>query len=100
MAARELLQCCRAIKSPSIDGYFITLKTFQQLYSNEDLLQEVLKNQNITNNLKILFKGMYDLANFNNPTVIGVKQKAMDNSDDFVLKPLKEGGDNNFFYRK
>ena len=37
-AARELLECSLAIKCPSIDGQLITLKKFQQAFSDESLL--------------------------------------------------------------
>ncbi len=54
-------------------------------------------NQEVTDKIKGLFKGMYDLSDSASTDVIQVKAFAIENPDNFVLKPLKEGGGNNFF---
>ena len=51
----------------------------------------------MTDTIKHLFKGIYDLSDFKNQEVIDVKEKAIKNPQDYVLKPLKEGGGHNFF---
>jgi len=40
---------------------------------------------------------MYDLSDNENPEVIKVKSQAIKTPENFVLKPLKEGGGNNFY---
>lgn len=40
---------------------------------------------------------MYDLSDSENPEVIRVKTLAIKTPENFVLKPMKEGGGNNFF---
>jgi hypothetical protein len=40
---------------------------------------------------------MYDLSDSENPEVIRVKKLAIKTPENFVLKPMKEGGGNNFF---
>lgn len=40
---------------------------------------------------------MYSLKDHLNSEVAGLKARAIENPDAFVLKPLKEGGGNNFF---
>jgi len=40
---------------------------------------------------------MYSLKDHQNPAVAALKARAIINPEAFVLKPLKEGGGNNFF---
>jgi len=57
----------------------------------------VIENQKVTDHLKPIFKGMYSLKDHQNPAVATLKARAIINPEAFVLKPLKEGGGNNFF---
>jgi len=56
-----------------------------------------MQDQEATDKIKGLFKTMYDLSESENPEVIKVKAQAIKTPENFVLKPMKEGGGNNFY---
>ena len=96
---REMLECSMAIKCPSIDLHLATFKKFQQSFSDESLLRQVSGSDGTTHALKHLFKGIWSLEDLckEGAEVNSVVEQALENPHEFVLKPQKEGGGNNFF---
>lgn len=90
----------QAIKCPSIDYHLTTFKKFQQSVCIPETLREVLGERYSCHEeqLQTIFTGMWSLENYDaSPEVQEVVAKAILNPHDFVLKPQKEGGGNNFF---
>ena len=94
-----MLECSLAIKCPSIDLHLATFKKFQQSFSDESLLRQVTGSDQTTEALKALFKGIWSLEDLckEGAEVNSVVESALANPHEFVLKPQKEGGGNNFF---
>ena len=94
-----MLECSLAIKCPSIDLHLATFKKFQQSFSDEALLREISGSDATTETLKQLFKGIWSLEDLckEGAEVNEVVERALENPHEFVLKPQKEGGGNNFF---
>lgn len=60
---RRLMECSMAVKCPSIDVHLAGFKKYQQSFSDEALLQEVVQDEEVVNNVKALFKGIWSLEN-------------------------------------
>lgn len=63
------------------------------------MLRIISGSDEITDKLKMLFKGIWSLENLGeaDAEVNEVVERALLNPSEFVLKPQKEGGGNNFF---
>lgn len=88
--ARTLLECSRAIKCPSIDVHLTTFKKFQQAFSDEKLLHEVMGSANKleAEALEHLFKGIWTLEYIeSDPEVERVVALAIENPSRYVIKP-------------
>ena len=96
---RTDLECSMAVKCPSIDLHLATFKKFQQSFSDESLLRQVCGSDQTTETLKGLFKGIWSLEDLGKEgaEVNDVVARALQDPHQFVLKPQKEGGGNNFF---
>ena len=86
-----------ALKCPSVDVQLTTFKKYQQAFSDEELLRRVMGVNNIKD-ISHLFKGIWSLESFDSDKEVAqVVQKAIENAHNYVMKPQKEGGGNNFF---
>lgn len=94
-----MLECSLAVKNPSIDLHLATFKKFQQSFSDEALLRRVSGSDATTETLSRLFKGIWSLEDLGQAgaEVNDVVERALLNPHEYVLKPQKEGGGNNFF---
>ena len=63
------------------------------------MLRVISGSDEITHKLKMLFKGIWSLENLGSEDaeVNEVVERALQTPSEFVLKPQKEGGGNNFF---
>ena len=93
------MECSMAVKCPSIDVHLAGFKKYQQSFSDEQLLKDVVGSDEVVENVKALFKGIWSLENLgqSDAEVNGVVDDAIENPHNYVLKPQKEGGGNNFF---
>ena len=101
--ARNTLECSLAIKCPSIDVHLTTFKKFQQAFGDEKLLMKVMgdKQQGQAEKIKGLFDGLWTLEYLDTDSKVQeVVKKAILNPHDYVIKPQKEGGGNNFYGEK
>ncbi|CDW80919.1 glutathione synthetase [Stylonychia lemnae] len=97
---REMLETTMPIKCPSIDVHLTTFKKFQQAFGDERLLKEVMNHHlQDADIIKQIFKGIWTLEDIEKPEseVQEIIRKALDNPHDYVIKPQKEGGGNNFY---
>ena len=100
--ARKVLELSQAIKCPSIDYHLTTFKKFQQSFCDPEVLKQVLTErqrfEDVPEQLKPVFTGMWSLENFDEqPSVQEIVKKAIEDPRNFVVKPQKEGGGNNFY---
>lgn len=91
-----------AIKCPNIDGHLATFKKFQEAFSDNKLVTEIMseKHQESIDKLGNIFEGMWSLEHIMNPEakeVHEVVQKAIEKPGDYILKPQREGGGNNLY---
>lgn len=88
-----------AIKCPSIDVQLCTFKKYQQAFSSRELLHQVTRDTEATEKLLDLFQGIWSLEDYGTPgaSVNKVFEDALANPQNYVLKPQKEGGGNNFY---
>ena len=94
--SRDILESSRAIKCPDMASHLAGLKKIQQVLTTPHILLETMKqDQNIVNELRSCFAGIYSLDD----TEEGAKNTEMAISDPerFVLKPQREGGGNNTY---
>ena len=96
---RTVLECSMALKCPSIDVHLAGFKKYQQSFSDEQTLQKVIRSADTVRKVKQLFKGIWSLEDLGKAgaEVNTIVEKAIKNPHDYVLKPQKEGGGNNFF---
>lgn len=98
--ARTRIELSMAIKCPSIDLHLCTMKKFQQHLCDHEKLEYTLgptfKDLDL---LKQLFTGCYSMEDYGKEgaAINDLVEEAIKNPHDYVLKPLKEGGGNNFF---
>lgn len=61
--ARTLMECSKAIKCPSIDVHLTTFKKFQQAFSDQALLRQVMGEslESEVQTIQHLFKGIWTL---------------------------------------
>lgn len=97
--ARRLLELSMPIKCPSVDVHLSGFKKFQQIFCIPEVLKEIASDEKLADEVQHLFKGIYSLEEIGkgNSEVDAIIEKAVQNPHDFVLKPQKEGGGNNFF---
>ena len=84
-----MLEYSMAIKCPSIDVHLAGFKKYQQSFSNEKLLMQVIKSKDTLNKVKALFKGIWSLENLGQPgaEVNQIVEDAIKNPNNYVLKP-------------
>ena len=89
-----------AIKCPSIDFHLTTFKKYQQSFTDSSLLEKVLDGGcSDLESLKGIFSGLWSLEYLGQEghEVNEITERAIAEPHNFVLKPQKEGGGNNFF---
>ncbi len=93
--ARKILEHSNAINCPSISLQLMGLKKIQQLTSNRSVLLKYLTEQQV-DLLMLTFMGLYSM---DQETEEGKKHLEMLtlNPDNYVLKPQREGGSNNYY---
>lgn len=105
--ARESIELSNAIKVPDIDALIITLKKFQHSVNDEVKLSKLIskvenidqsKVKEITDNLMSNFAQIIDYNELNETQQNDILEKLEKQSDNYLIKPMKEGGGNNYNY--
>lgn len=104
--AREIMELSSAIKVPDINSLLCTLKKFQHvLYDKNVLLDFMSKISYLNNDIKKIiddihsnFVEIIDFNEIDNIKKENVLKMLIDKSEDYLIKPMKEGGGNNYNY--
>jgi len=95
--AREMLDLSNAIKTPNINTHLCTTKVFQYYLTKQENVMKYLKDEVIVKDLMRFNAEMYYLGDIKDEdereTVI---TQLKINPDNWVVKPMKEGGGHNF----
>ncbi|HFE45608.1 MAG TPA: hypothetical protein ENJ18_08945, partial [Nannocystis exedens] len=91
--ARETIERSLAIKCPSIAYHLVGTKKVQQALANPGNLEHFVRDENERALISSSFAGLWRLC----PDSADVQQDALEHPENYVLKPQREGGDNNFY---
>ncbi|XP_032456942.1 glutathione synthetase-like [Nasonia vitripennis] len=91
--ARLTLERSRAIKCPNVGMHLAGCKKVQVKLAMNGVLEKFLEDEMDCRRMKNFFTGLYFLDSDSESII----SKALSHPDDFVLKPQREGGANNFF---
>jgi len=95
--ARRLLESSKAINCPSIGYQLAGTKKVQQILADPKNLSQFIKDDSLVQALMETFTGIYALSNPDHAEHIA---DAINNPQDYVLKPQREGGGNLIFGEK
>jgi len=93
--ARLMLETSRAIKCPSIQYQLAGSKKVQQELAKPNILKRFFKDPSREEAICDVFTGLYSLDEADNGE--GPVAAAIENPQNFVLKPQREGGGNNIY---
>ncbi|XP_055914071.1 glutathione synthetase-like isoform X2 [Eupeodes corollae] len=93
--ARYLVECSRAIKSPSIHYHLAGTKKVQQALATPGILERFITDPEKVKAIGKIFTGLYSLDA--NEQGIASYEMALKDPERFVLKPQREGGGNNVY---
>lgn len=93
-SARLLIEQSSAIKSPSVQYQLVGTKRIQQVLTDPEILLKFVKTKEIATKIASTFVAQYsfDKDNFDERVKF-----MLDNCENFVLKPQREGGGNNIY---
>jgi glutathione synthetase len=89
--AREIIEESTAIKCPNLAYHLIGAKKMQQVVARPGVLEQFITKEEAAK-LRTCFTGIYALDDNEHDNAI--IQKAINNPQDYVLKPQREGGGN------
>ncbi|XP_025075872.1 glutathione synthetase-like [Pogonomyrmex barbatus] len=92
---RLLIERSLAIKCPSIQYHLAGTKKVQQILAKPGMVARFLKDEKMMTKVKKVFTGLYPL-DFDEHGDAAVKM-GISNPQRFVLKPQREGGNNNLY---
>jgi len=86
------IEMSKAVKCPSLGTFLAGMKKIQEYMSHENNLLELCNNdQALSDSLRSVFAGFFRLDNQEN------FNKLLNNTENYVLKPQREGGGNNYY---
>jgi len=94
--ARLLIERSLSIKTPNITEHLAGTKKIQQVLAQPGVLEKFLTDTEAAKKLRSCFAGLYSLSEGD----LGVDEivlKAIKESQNYVLKPQREGGGNNLY---
>lgn len=94
--ARELIELSTAVKCPNINLYLITCKVFQSELSKEEIMSKYMNSDLIRNDLKRFFLEISFMRDLNTDERVTLLTKVLGNCENYIIKPQKEGGGNNY----
>lgn len=106
---REEIEISTSIKIPNIDTLIVTLKKFQEVLNNKDilikLLSSVYKNESqIEEKVNLImnhFVRLYDYNNLDNQKKEEIIHELYTNHNNYIVKLMKEGGNkSNYNYEE
>lgn len=91
-----MIERSMAIKCPNIIWHLLGTKKMQQVLSGTNILEQFLNNKAQCTRIRACFAGLYGLGE-NDPGIEEIVAKALTHPEDYVLKPQREGGGNNYY---
>ena len=91
---RSLIEHSAAIKSPDIFYHLVGTKKVQQALAAPGTLRQFVTSDEVHDLLFSSFADLYPLGEGDDKDIV---QMALDNPQNFVLKPQREGGGNNLY---
>jgi len=88
---RLLIERSLAIKCPNISYHLTGTKKIQQVLANQGVLEQYFSDPKIISKIRNSFMGLYSLTE-GEVNVAEISQKAINNPEDYVMKPQREGG--------
>ncbi|XP_011182019.2 glutathione synthetase isoform X2 [Zeugodacus cucurbitae] len=93
--ARYMMECSRAIKSPSIHYHLAGTKKVQQALAQPEMLERFISDPEKIKAVGQIFTGLYSLDD--SEAGNASYEMALKEPERFVLKPQREGGGNNVY---
>jgi glutathione synthase len=94
---REMIELSTAIKVPNINSFLTTFKVFQYYLQKPEILKKFCPEELISNDIIRFFMKIYYIRDMNLEEQKELYSKIINNLNDFVIKPQKEGGANNYY---
>ena len=94
---REMIELSTAIKVPNINSFLTTFKVFQYYLTKPEILKKFCPEELISNDIIRFFMKIYYLRDMNSENQKELIKKIFENLNNFVIKPQKEGGKNNYY---
>jgi glutathione synthase len=94
---REMIELSTAIKVPNINSFLTTFKVFQYYLTKPDILKKFCPEELISNDIIRFFMKIYYVRDMTPEAQKELFAKITENLNDFVVKPQKEGGANNYY---
>jgi glutathione synthetase len=92
--ARLLLEKSKSIKSPTLAYHLVGTKKVQQVLAQPNVLERFVSKEE-ANQLRSVMTGLYPLDT--SPEAEAVVKKCLQDPEEFVMKPQREGGGNNIY---
>ncbi|KAI7842580.1 hypothetical protein COHA_003684 [Chlorella ohadii] len=96
-AARVLVECCDAYKCPTVAYQLAGAKKIQQDLARPGVVERYAASPADAQLLRRFFAGQWGLEDLADADTAAVVAHAIANPDQYVLKPQREGGGNNFY---
>ena len=94
---REMIELSTAIKCPNINTFLTTFKVFQYELSKPEILKKYLNEDLIINDIMRFFVKLYYTRDMDKEKQKELFTEILANPSNFVVKPQKEGGGNNYY---
>ncbi|CAJ0852806.1 9175_t:CDS:2 [Entrophospora sp. SA101] len=90
--ARLMIERSKSIKCPSISYQLVGFKVFQQVLARPNIVEKYIKNPIDAKKIRSCFANLYQFHSNND-----IFKSVIDNPNDYVMKPQREGGGNNLY---
>lgn len=100
---KERIELSNCVKSPDIDSLLSTYKKFQAEVTDPNVLNKLLLDKVNEKDVTLMlnsFSEIFPFKSLNKTDKEFWLNKLRDEYESYVIKPLKEGGNNNFNYEK
>lgn len=92
-----MIELSTAIKCPNVDYFLCTFKIFQYFLQKPEILRKFIPEELIAKDISRFFKKIYFLKDMSDEEKSKLLEDIRENVNNYVVKPQKEGGGNNYF---
>lgn len=94
---REMIELSTAIKCPNINTFLTTFKVFQYELTKVDVIKKYINEDLIVNDMLRFFVKLYYVRDLDKEKQKELFTDVLAHVDNYILKPQKEGGGNNYY---